>query len=80
MKLTISETVKREIDIEFPYYTEDQGTYCKFTEKGVGIFFRNGCQTAITKGIIPESWILFRAITAEEFDKKFVETLKAIQS
>ena len=80
MKLTISERVNREIDIEFPYYTEDQGTYCKFTEKGVGLYFRNGYQTSITKGLIPESWILFRAITAEEFDKKFVETLKAIQS
>ena len=80
MKLTISERVNREIDIEFPYYTEDQGTYCKFTEKGVGLYFRNGYNINVQKGNIPESWMAFKQITAEEFNEKFVETLKAIQS
>ena len=74
MKLTIKETVEREIDIEFPYFVQDEiHTYCFISEiECIGI--RNGEYTKAAiehYRIYPKSWLLFPPCTQEEFQKHY---------
>jgi hypothetical protein len=78
IRVTLNREEVRELEISFPYYTRNNGLYCKFLSKDEGIWvYDYGFDRSVEwlNGVVPESWITFEPITKEEFNAKFNEVM-----
>ena len=78
IKVMVSTEEVRELEISFPYYTKDQGIWCKFFSRSVAMWVSYyGFKSAIeySNGAVPESWITFQPITESEFNEQFNEVM-----
>lgn len=81
IKVTVTTEEVKELEISFPYYTKDQGMYCKFLSKDEAVWVTDYPFTKeiqYSNGVVPESWITFEPITKEEFNAKFNEVITAL--
>ena len=81
IKVTVTTEEIKELEITFPYYTRNNGLYCKFLSKDEGIWvYDYGFDRSVEwlNGVVPESWITFEPITKEEFNEKFNEVMTAL--
>lgn len=81
IKVTVTREEVKEIEISFPYYTKDDGLWCKFLSKDEAIWvcdFGFNREVKYAKGTVPDSWITNEPITEEEFNAKFNEVMNAL--
>ena len=68
----------KEIEVSFPYYTKDEGMWCKFFSRSVAMWISD---FPFTKQIeysscgVPEAWLINKEISEEEFNEKFKEVM-----
>ena len=84
MKLTINETVTREIEIEFPLFTTDGLHFFKFKNEHnctqVAVLYLTGLCTIerYMESCFPKDWMLLEKVTEKEFNDKFNKTIKIL--
>ena len=74
MKLHINKTVKQEVDVEFPFYTQDKSLFCMFTSVDRGFAVQSypySGHISITEGKLPQEWMLNKQCTEENFMSAF---------
>lgn len=86
MKLKISQTIEKEIEVEFPYYASDGSTFVRADEEYNGFargvfchYYPNSEHVELKIGIIPEEWLMYPRITPERFNTKINEVLELIK-
>ena len=78
IKVTVTTEEVKELEISFPYYTKDQGMWCKFFSRSVAMWISD---FPFTKQIeysscgVPEAWLINKEISEEEFNEKFKEVM-----
>lgn len=83
IKVTVRREEVKELEISFPYYTKDDGLYCKFLSKDEAVLVHDyWSKRAIeySNFATPEKWLTFDQITEEEFNEKFYEVMTALIS
>ena len=83
MKLHINKTVKQEVDVEFPFYTQDGTLFCMFTNFGRGLsvqHYPNSGNTSIHSGVLPYEWVLNKQCTEDDFMTAFLTAVKTIKT
>ena len=83
IRVTVRHKEVKEIEISFPYYTRDNGLYCKFLSKDDAIWvcdYGFDIEVKLSNGTVPESWLTNDQITEEEFNVKFNEVMNALIS
>lgn len=78
IKVTVSREEVKELEISFPYYTKDQGTWYKFFSRGVAMWISDLSfkkQIEYSDFAVPEDWLTFPPISEEEFNEKFNEVM-----
>ena len=79
----IREEVKEiEMEISFPYYTKNEGLYCKFLSKDEAVWVCDyGFARSVkwSNGAVPDGWIANKPITEEEFNEKFKEVMTTLK-
>ena len=81
IRVTTSREEVRELEISFPYYTKDEGMWCKFFSRGVAIWvvdFPFTKQIEYSSCGVPEAWLINKEISEEEFNAKFKEVMTAL--
>ncbi len=79
--VTTEEIKEIEMEISFPYYTRNEGLYCKFLSKDESIWvyeygFKRGIE--YSNGAVPGIWMTNDPTTEEEFNTKFKEVMTAL--
>jgi hypothetical protein len=71
----------KELEITFPYYTRNEGLYCKFLSKDESIWvYEYGLNRGVKcSNCVPEIWKTNDPITEEEFNEKFNEVMTALK-
>ena len=75
--------MRLKVEISFPYYTKNEGLYCKFLSKDEAVLVHDyWSKRAIeySNFATPEKWLTFDQITEEEFNEKFYEVMTALIS
>lgn len=83
MKLQINKTVKQEVDVEFPFYTQDKSLLCMFTsfEHGFAVqSYPYSGHISITEGKLPLEWMLNKQCTEDDFMTAFSTAIKTIKT
>ena len=78
IKVTVTTEEVKDIEISFPYYTRNNGLYCKFLSKDEAVLVSEyWSKRAIeySNFATPENWLTFDPITEEEFNAKFKEVM-----
>jgi hypothetical protein len=78
IKVTVTTEEVKELEISFPYYTRNNGLYCKFLSKDEAVLVSEyWSKRAIeySNFATPENWLTFDPITEEEFNAKFKEVM-----
>lgn len=81
IKVTVTSKEVKELEVSFPYYTRNEGLYCKFFSKSGAIWvvdYSFAKRIEYSNGAAPESWLTFDPITGEEFNQKFNEVMNAL--
>ena len=81
IRVTVSREEVKELEISFPYYTKDQGMWCKFFSRSIVMWISDYSfkkQIEYSDLGVPEDWILFKPTTEEEFNAKFNEVMDAL--
>lgn len=81
IKVTVTTEEVKELDISFPYYTKDDGLYCKFFNRSAAMWisdFSFKKQIEYSNFGVPENWLAFTPISEEEFNAKFNEVMNAL--
>lgn len=81
IKVTVTTEEVKELEITFPYYTRDEGLYCKFLSKDEAIwvsYYSFKKQIEYASGAVPDSWLAFLPISEEEFNEQFNEVMTAL--
>ena len=79
--VTIEEVKEIEMEISFPYYTKNEGLYCKFLSKDEAVWV---CEYGFARSVkwsnsgVPGAWLTNDPITEEEFNAKFNEVMNAL--
>jgi len=81
IKVTVTSKEVKEIEISFPYYTRNEGLYCKFLSKDEAIWvheygFKRGIE--YSNGAVPGIWMTNDPTTENEFNAKFNEVMDAL--
>lgn len=82
IKVTVRHEEVKEIEISFPYYTRNEGLYCKFLSLDKALWvcdFGFNVEIKYSDGTVPDSWITFDPITEDEFNAKFNEVMTALK-
>ena len=83
MKLQINKTVKQEVDVEFPFYTQDKSLFCMFTSVDRGLAVQSypySGHISITEGKLPSEWMLNKQCTEDDFMTAFLIAVKTIKT
>lgn len=78
IKVAVNTTQVNELEISFPYYTKNDGLYCKFFNRRAAMWISDLSfkkQIEYSDFGVPENWITFDPITEEEFNAKFNEVV-----
>lgn len=81
IRVTVIREEVKEIEISFPYFTKNEGLYCKFLSKDEAIWLNDyGFVRSVkwSNGAVPDGWIANKPITEEEFNAKFNEVMTAL--
>lgn len=81
IKVTVTTEEVKELEISFPYYTKNEGLYCKFLSKNEAVWMYDfGFSRAIKYSnlAVPDSWLTLDPITEEEFNAKFNEVMTTL--
>ena len=81
IKVMVSTEEVRELEVSFPYYTKDDGLYCKFLSKDEAIwvsYYSFKKQIEYSNCGVPEDWLSFEPITESEFNEQFNEVMTAL--
>ena len=81
IKVTVSREEVKELEISFPYYTKNDGLYCKFFSRSAAMWVGDYSfkkQIEYSNCGVPEDWLAFNPITEEEFNAKFKEVMTAL--
>lgn len=81
IRVTVNTEEVKELEISFPYYTKDQGMWCKFFNRSAAMWISDYSfkkQIEYSAFGAPEYWITFDPITEKEFNKKFNEVMTAL--
>lgn len=81
IKVTVTTEEVTELEISFPYYTKDEGMWCKFFSRGVATWvvdFPFTKQIEYSSCGVPEAWLINKEISEEEFNTKFNEVMTAL--
>lgn len=82
IKVTVTTEEVKELEISFPYYTKDQGVWCKFFNRSAGMWISDYSfkkQIEYSDFGIPEYWLAFDPTTENEFNEKFNEVMNALK-
>lgn len=85
MKIKIEQNITHEVEIQFPYFTKDSGFMYMFKDEHscFSVAHFNASEhyevSQHSKNGFPKQWLLYTAITREEFEEYFNKTLKKIQ-
>lgn len=80
--VTTEEVKEIEMEISFPYYTRNEGLYCKFLSKDEAVWVCDyGFARSVkwSNGGVPCTWMTNYQITEEEFDNKFNDVINALK-
>ena len=83
MKLQINKTVTHEVDVEFPFYTQDGTLFCMFINFGHGLsiqLYPNSGSISIHSGVIPNEWMLNQQCTEEDFISAFTVAVSILNT
>ena len=83
MKLQIFKSVTHEVDVEFPFYTQDGALFCMFTNSGRGTsiqLYPNSGNTSIHSGTLPNEWMLNQQCTEEDFISAFTVAVSILNT
>ena len=83
MKLRIYKTVTHEVDVYFPFYTQDGALFCMFTNFGRGTsiqLYPNSGNTSIHSGTLPNEWMLNQQCTEEIFISAFAAAVDTLNT
>jgi cysteine synthase len=81
IRVTVTTEEVKEIEISFPYYTRNNGLYCKFLSKDEAVLVSEyWSKRAIeySNFATPENWLAYEPTTEEEFNEKFNEVMTAL--
>ena len=79
--VTTEEVKEIEMEISFPYYTKNEGLYCKFLSKDEAVWV---CDYGFARSVkwsnsgVPGTWMTNYQITEEKFNAKFNEVMTAL--
>lgn len=85
MKIKIEQTITHEVEIQFPYFTEDSGYMYMFKDENtcLSVACLNISEhyeiSQHSKNAFPKQWMLYSETTREEYEEHFNKTLKKIQ-
>lgn len=83
MELQINKTVTNEVDVEFPFYTQDGTLFCMFINFGHGLsiqLYPNSGNISIHSGVIPNEWMLNQQCTEEDFTRAFTKAVDILNT
>ena len=83
MKLQIYKTVTHEVDVDFPFYTQDGTLFCMFTNFGRGLsiqLYPNSGNATIYSGVLPNEWMLNQQCTEENFMSAFTQAVDTLNT
>ena len=81
IRVTVNTAEVKELEISFPYYTRNEGLYCKFFSNDKAIFvYDYDFNMAVnwSNGSVPGSWLAFDPTTEDEFNEKFNEVMNSL--
>jgi hypothetical protein len=80
IRVTVRREEVKEIEISFPYYTRNEGLYCKFFSEDDAIWvYDYGLNRGVKcSNCVPEIWKTNDPITEKEFNAKFNEVMTAL--
>lgn len=82
IRVTVRREEVKEIEISFPYYTKNEGLYCKFLSNDEAVWvYDYGFDRSVNwaNGAVPGIWMTNDPITEEEFNAKFNEVINALK-